>query len=186
MVNASTILVNLLLLLSVFAKGLGQPHGELTFLWRIFFGAVVASVVLFLGMVLLYWFQCGLPFYVVPCSLVVMWLIGFVAVMTPKPHFWGYVTFENRTTRVISTDKVSSIRPGDNIGCSGVDFGNSPTSLPITWWYGNTADKPSDAPVLNVEYPANSVRGGSLTIIFEEGGKVRLTAREIRNVKAKK
>jgi hypothetical protein len=146
---------------------------------------VLSSIVLFIGSMvasaLLYACGCRRMLHWVPQGLLLAWVLffapGFIAEFIPKPYYWGGVMFQNRSASDIWVENEGLVEGGNKngyTGGSGVNWGNSPDSITVVWWYGISRFPPFDKSQINrmVLRPSGKhPRGTFLTVTIDESGQ---------------
>ena len=131
---------------------------------------------------LLYANNCPKKLHGIPLGLLIFWVAFFAQRFMEKPYYWGGVLFQNRSVSDIWIEHEGLVEgtanPGSSgsnyIGGSGVNWGNSPDSITVVWWYGSSREPPFDKSKINrtvLRPPPNLPRRTSLNITIDENGE---------------
>lgn len=82
-------------------------------------------------------FSSPTRFYTNPIIFLIGWSCFFGRLFIERPYFWGVITFQNGSPSSVWVEHVGYIGAGSTVEISGVEFGNSPKSISIIWWYGD-------------------------------------------------
>ncbi len=144
-------------------------------------GILFASVVLFIGSMvasaLLYANNCRRMLHCIPQGLLLVWILFFTPRFIPNPYYWGTVIFQNRSASDIWVENEGLVEGGNingYVGGSGVNWGNSPDSITVVWWYGSSRLPPFDKSQINrmvLRPPANLPRMTALAVTIDENGE---------------
>jgi len=148
----------------------------------ILFASVIVLIVSIVASSLLYANDCPARFYWIPSALLLFWILFFAPLFIEKPYYWGGVSFQNKSSSDIWVEHEGLVEknanPGSSgsnqIGGSGVNWGNSPDSITVVWWYGSSRVPPFDKSQINrmvMIPPANLSRGTSLLVEIDENGE---------------
>lgn len=143
----------------------------------ILFASVIVLIVSIVASSLLYATDCPKRLHWIPLGLLLVWILFFAPRFIEKPYYWGIVKFQNRSAKDIWVENEGLVKRGASkhnyIGGSGVDWGNSPDSITVVWWYGSSRVPPLDKSQINrmvMRTPANLPRGTSLAVTIDENG----------------
>lgn len=167
-----------LLLFAVCAPPPSEPWGALAQGIAILLASVVLLIGSIAASVLLYANGCRKMLHWVPQGLLLAWILFFAPRFIPKPYYWGGVHFQNRSASDIWVENEGLVeggmKEGSFQGGSGVNWGNSPDSITVVWWYGSSRLPPFDKSQINrmdMRLPANLPRGTSLTVTIDVNGE---------------
>ena len=139
-------------------------------LCRMLVGSIAASVLLYAN-------GCRKMLHWVPQGLLLAWILFFAPRFIEKPYYWGVVNFQNRSPSDIWVENEGLVNGGMNkhgaVGGSGVNWGNSPDSIKLVWWYGSSSLPPFDKSQINrmvLRPPANLPRRTALAVTIDENG----------------
>jgi len=144
----------------------------------VLFASLIVLIVSIVAVSLLYANDCAGRFYWIPLGFLLFWILFFAPLFIEKTHYWGGVSFQNRSASDVWVEHVGLVPGGANehnqIGGSGDDWGNSSDSITVVWWYGNSRLPPIDKSQINrsvMRTPANLPRGTTLLVEIDENGE---------------
>lgn len=121
---------------------------------------------------------CRNRLHFVPFGLIILWIALFAPLFIDKPYYWGGVTFQNRSAAEIWVENEGLLNSGKSEGSqqrfNGEDWGNSPDSITVVWWYGSSRFPPFDKSQINrmvLGPPANLPRRTHLSVTIDENGE---------------
>ncbi len=167
-----------LLLFAICAPPSSEPWGALAQGIAILLASVVLLIGSMVASALLYANGCRRMLHWVPQGLLLVWVLFFTPRFIPKTYYWGVVNFQNRSASDIWVENEGLVNGGMNkhgaVGGSGVNWGNSPDSITVVWWYGSSRTPPFDKSQMNrmiLRPPPNLPRRTSLTVTIDENGE---------------
>ena len=165
-----------LFLFAVCAPPPSGPAGPMAQEIAILFASVVLLIASMVASALLYANDCRKMLHVVPQGLLLAWVLFFTPRFIPKPYYWGGVMFQNRSASDIWVENEGLVQGGNKngyTGGSGINWGNSPDSIKLVWWYGSSSLPPFDKSQINrmvLRPPANLPRRTALAVTIDENG----------------